>query len=77
MAKRERSYTHDDPKLNKELERVTGSIRKVEEEAKKQRSVVTTDKINDKIPEGIFHVDKKTGDVYIKTKQGLKQIQFV
>ena len=71
-----RSYKHDDAKLNREIERVDKRIKAVFTEATKQRSVVKRDTVDTKIPEGVFHIDRD-GEIWIKTKLGLKQLQFV
>lgn len=78
MAKgiEKRSYKHDDPKVNKEFERIDTQVKKAMTEASQQKSVKNVDKVTEKIPSGVFHIDRD-GNVYIKTKLGLKQIQFV
>jgi len=68
-----RSYKHDDAKVNKEFERVDLGIKEAKDEASKQKSVVHKDLVDTKIPEGVFHIDG-AGNVFIKTKLGLKQV---
>lgn len=76
ITKEKRSYKHDEAKINKEFERVNKRVEAVFTEAQKQKSVRTVDTVNEKITENVFHIDRD-GNVYIKTKLGLKQLQFV
>jgi hypothetical protein len=71
-----RSYKHEDPKLNKEIEKVNKRISAAFTEAKKQHSVVNKDSVDEKIPQGVFHINRD-GEIFIRTKLGLKQLQFV
>jgi len=73
---RKRVYKHKEAKTNKEVEIIGKRIDIVLTEAQKQRSVIAQDNVSDKVKENIFYIDKD-GNVYIRTKLGLKQLQFV
>lgn len=68
-----RSYKHEEGKLNKEVERIDVEVKKIMKEATSQKSVKNVDKVTTRIPEGVFHIDRD-GNVFIKTKLGLKQV---